>query len=229
MIAGASVAAAIGFVAYAVGGRSAQIFGPSVYRGPGRRKSIALTFDDGPSEGTLRILDYLAENKARATFFECGINVLRHAEIACAVRDAGHEIGNHTYSHPRFLFQPPALIHREFARAQNTIEAETGITATLLRVPYGMNWYGMGEAQRKLGLMAVSWTVIGHDWEWPANRIVQRVLRAATSGGIVCLHDGRAVEPNPDTSETLKALRSIIPTLRDRGYAFETVSEILRP
>ena len=74
----------------------------------------------------------------------------------------------------------------------------------------------------------MSWTVIGHDWEWSASRVAKRVLPRATRGGIVCLHDGRAVEPNPDIAETLGALRIIIPVLQDQGYAFETVSEIMR-
>jgi peptidoglycan/xylan/chitin deacetylase (PgdA/CDA1 family) len=177
----------------------------------------------------LRVLEYLEEKKARGTFFQCGMNVARHPEIARAVRDAGHEIGNHSHSHPRLLLRTPDEIYREFGRAQEAICAETGVTPSLVRVPYGMNWYGMGAAQRKLGLLAISWTVIGHDWEWPADRIAQRVLRAAAPGGIVCLHDGRAVDPNPDISETLKALRCIVPALQEQGYEFETVSEILRP
>ncbi len=164
----------------------------------------------------------------RATFFQCGTNVARLPDIARAVRDAGHEIGNHTYSHARLLFRKPGEIYQEFARAQEVICAETGVTPTLVRVPYGMNWYGMGAAQRKLGLIAVSWTVIGHDWEWPARRIAERVLKAVTPGGIICLHDGRDTRPNPNISEMLDALRIIVPALQDRGYNFETVSEILR-
>ena len=229
VIAGSAVAAIAGATAYAVGARSSQVFGPSVYRGPGKRHSIALTFDDGPSEGTLRLLDYLNEKNARATFFQCGMNVLRHPKIARAVQNAGHEIANHTYSHPRLPFQSPASIDREFARAQDIIAAETGAKPKLVRVPYGLNWYGMGAAQRKLGLLAVSWTVIGRDWKWPASRVADRILKAASPGGIICLHDGRAVQPNPDISETLHALHLIIPALQDQGYNFETVSEILLP
>src|SRR5436309_207647 len=93
--------AAVGAAAYSVRGRSSQVFGRSVYRGPGRRRSIALTFDDGPSPGTLELIDYLGREGVRATFFQCGLNVLRHPEISRGVRSAGHEIGNHTYSHAR--------------------------------------------------------------------------------------------------------------------------------
>src|SRR4051812_25131475 len=100
--AGSGLAAfAFGAAAYAVRGRSSHVFGPSVYRGQGTRRSIALTFDDGPSPGSLQLLDYFAREGVKATFFQCGVNVLRHPDISRTVSEAGHEIGNHTYSHAR--------------------------------------------------------------------------------------------------------------------------------
>ena len=98
-LASAGVAAA-GVMAYGVAGRSSQFFGESVHRGPGRRRSLALTFDDGPSESTPELLEFLEEQRVPATFFQCGLNVRRHPAIARMVRDEGHEIGNHTFSHP---------------------------------------------------------------------------------------------------------------------------------
>ena len=100
VLAGVGVAA-VGSVLYGVKGKSSQVFGPSVYRGRSGRRTVALTFDDGPSEGTLPLLEYLASEGIAATFFQCGMNVERHPRIARLVREAGHEIGNHTYSHPR--------------------------------------------------------------------------------------------------------------------------------
>jgi peptidoglycan/xylan/chitin deacetylase (PgdA/CDA1 family) len=85
----------------------------------------------------------------------------------------------------------------------------------------------MEAVQGRLGLLCVIWTVIGYDWRWPANRIAEHVLAHASPGGIICLHDGRAVEPNPDISSTLAAVRQIVPTLKQRGYRFETVSDLL--
>ena len=99
-----------GTVTYGIIGRSARIFGPSVYRGPGLRRSIALTFDDGPSPTTPRLLDYLAAENIRATFFQCGMNVERNPDIARAVLAAGHEVGNHTYSHPHLYLKSPPLL-----------------------------------------------------------------------------------------------------------------------
>src|SRR3982750_2915564 len=124
---GTAVSALSALVAYGSVSKSSQLFGPSVYRGPGRRRSVALTFDDGPSEGTLSILDYLSQQKVWATFFQCGMNVRRLPAIAGQVAAAGHQLGNHTYSHPRLTFKSKDFIEREFSEAQKVISFETGI------------------------------------------------------------------------------------------------------
>ena len=81
--------------------------------------------------------------------------------------------------------------------------------------------------QRRLSLLSVLWTVIGNDWKWPRERIAERVLRFAAPGGIVCLHDGRTIQPQPDVTETLAAVRILVPVLKDQGYEFETVEQLL--
>lgn len=220
---------------YGARGRSAQIFGPSSYRGSGQRRSVALTFDDGPSEGTLQLLEYLAKEGVSATFFQCGANVARHADVARRVAEAGHEIGNHTYTHRRLCPRLSRSLNllsaqevlQEFASAQTLITAETGAVPTLLRAPYGMRWFGLAAAQRKLRLHGVMWTAIGNDWELPPVQVVTRLLRRLAPGAIFCLHDGRDTQPNPDIGGTLAATRHLIPRLKDAGYRFETVSEIL--
>ncbi len=224
---GAVLGGASAMAAYGIASKSSQLFGPSVFRGPGLRRSLSLTFDDGPSEGTLQLLDYLEAQDIKATFFLCGINVQRFPEIAGRVAAAGHEIGNHTYSHPKLLFRSQRFIDDEFSLAQRIISSETGVTPMMLRPPYGLRWAGMQAVQRRLALLGVLWTVIGNDWKWPAHRISQRVIRYASPGGIICLHDGRAVAPNPDIGETLAAVRQIIPVLKDQGYAFETVGDLI--
>jgi peptidoglycan/xylan/chitin deacetylase (PgdA/CDA1 family) len=222
LVGGVSAAAAYGSVA-----KSSQLFGPSVFRGPGTRKSIALTFDDGPSEGTLELLDYLDTEGVKATFFQCGMNVRRLPHIAGDVAAAGHQIGNHTYSHRHLPFKTREFIEREFTDTQQIIQEETGVTPMVLRAPYGYRWLGMREVQERLVLLDVMWTVIGHDWRLPAAQIAELVLRKAGPGGIICLHDGRAVAAKPDISETLKAVREIVPRLVDAGYQFETVADVL--
>ena len=98
----------------------------------------------------------------------------------------------------------------------------------LLRAPYGFRWHGLREVQQKLALLGVMWTVIGNDWHWPAERIAAHVLERCSPGGIICLHDGRGVQPRPDTSSTLRALKLLIPSLLDRGYHFEVISDLVR-
>lgn len=222
VVGGVSAAAAYGSVS-----RSSQLFGPSVFKGPGKRKSIALTFDDGPSEGTLALLDYLESEGVRATFFQCGVNVRRLPHVAGRVAAAGHEIGNHTYSHPTLTFRSWQFIDREFTHAQRVIQSETGITPMMLRPPYGHRWPGMRAVQYKLSLLGVMWTVIGNDWRLSSRGIVERVLPKCSPGGIICLHDGRTIDPTPDISHTLMAVRRIVPVLKDQGYSFDTVSEVL--
>ena len=223
VLGGVTAAAAYGSV-----GKSSQLFGPSVYRGPGRRKSIALTFDDGPSESTQELLDYLASENVFCTFFQCGMNVRRLPHIAGRVAASGHQIGNHTYSHPRLLFKSREFIEFEFCEAQRIITFETGIAPMLLRAPYGFRWVGMRQVQLKLALLDVMWTVIGFDWRWMADSIAKHVLHHASPGGIICLHDGRGIERNPDITSTLDAVKRIVPVLRDSGYMFEIVSDLMR-
>jgi peptidoglycan/xylan/chitin deacetylase (PgdA/CDA1 family) len=97
----------------------------------------------------------------------------------------------------------------------------------ILRAPYGFRWVGMREVQRKLALLDVMWTVLGYDWRWPAERISQHVASHTLPGGIICLHDGRGVERNPNIGETIRAVRRIVPALRDHGYSFETINDLM--
>jgi peptidoglycan-N-acetylglucosamine deacetylase len=217
------------FLAWSVRGRASSVFGPSVYRGPRRRKAIALTFDDGPSESTPRVLDLLHKYQTPATFFQIGANVERLPDVTRAVFAAGHEIGNHSHTHPLFCFHSKGFIYREFARAQNAIADATGRPPTLLRAPFGARWFGFRQAQRRLGLLGVMWTAIGYDWKLKADTIVGRMLAGGANGAILCLHDGREVRANPDIRETVAAVSRLIPALRDQGYEFNTVSRLLCP
>jgi peptidoglycan/xylan/chitin deacetylase (PgdA/CDA1 family) len=225
----AGALAAAGFLAHGVRGRSSTLFGPSIYRGNPARPALALTFDDGPSESTPALLEILADHRVPATFFMCGQNVRRWPDIARAVAAGGHELGNHTDSHPRLDFRPSDFIYREIALAQETIRTTTGITPRLFRAPFGVRWFGLRRAQQRLDLLGVMWTVIGHDWKWPASRIVRLLMRSAVNGAIICLHDGRRVEQSPDIRATLDAVQFVIPALKERGFRFETVSQILCP
>jgi peptidoglycan-N-acetylglucosamine deacetylase len=216
-------------LAYAVRGRSSAIFGPSVYHGNRARKSLALTFDDGPSEATPALLELLAKFGVQATFFMCGSNVERLPEIARVVAAAGHEIGNHSDTHPRFDFCSSEFIYRELAEAQRKIAGATNIFPKLFRAPYGVRWFGLGAAQERLDLLGVMWTLLGRDWRWPAPRISAFLTGQAREGDIICLHDGRGVQRTPNVDATLRAVAEAVPRLQQMGFHFETVSQILCP
>ncbi len=157
----------------------------------------------------------------------CGKNARRCAPIARSVALGGHEIGNHTDSHPRLDLRSPEFIYRELALAQESIRKTTGVQPRLFRAPYGVRWFGLRSAQERLQLQGVMWTVIGRDWRWPASRISRLLLNRAENGAIVCLHDGRLTERAPDIRATLEAVEYVIPILKERGFQFETVSQIL--
>jgi peptidoglycan/xylan/chitin deacetylase (PgdA/CDA1 family) len=99
----------------------------------------------------------------------------------------------------------------------------------LFRAPYGARWFGLRDAQRKLGLMGVMWTTIALDWKWPAQRVARRLLGGAANGAIFCLHDGQRLLPRPDVGVTLGAVREVLPKLIESGFHFERVTEILCP
>jgi peptidoglycan/xylan/chitin deacetylase (PgdA/CDA1 family) len=216
-------------LAYAVRAPQSALLAPSVYRGVTTRPAIALTFDDGPSESTPELLEILDRYRAPVTFFQCGANVRRLPEVAREVAAAGHEIGNHTDTHPKLYFKSPDFIHRELSAAQQTIEQMTGAHPRFFRAPYGARWFGLRRAQRRLDLMGVMWTTIALDWKWPADRVAGRLLAGAENGAIFCLHDGRWLEKHPDIRVTLEAVREVLPKLIESGFHFERVTEILCP
>jgi peptidoglycan/xylan/chitin deacetylase (PgdA/CDA1 family) len=227
--AAAALSASAGVLAYGVRVPSASLLAPSVCRGVVTRPAIALTFDDGPSESTPRLLEILARSSAPATFFQCGANVRRLPDIARQVAAAGHEIGNHTDTHPMLHFKSRDYIDREVTAAQETIVRITGTRPRFFRAPYGVRWFGLREVQRRLDLTGVMWTTLAMDWKRPLEQVVSRLMRGAANGAILCLHDGRALQPRPDVRVTLEAVRAVLPKLMEQGFHFEKVTDILCP
>jgi peptidoglycan/xylan/chitin deacetylase (PgdA/CDA1 family) len=226
---GAAAVASAGALAYAVRVPSCSWLAPSVYRGTDTRPAIALTFDDGPSESTVELLEILARYRAPATFFECGANVRRLPAVAREVAAAGHEIGNHTDSHPLLALESAGFIHRELIAAQEAIEHATGVRPRYFRAPYGARWFGLRAAQQRLGLTGVMWSTIALDWKRQTPGVVSRLLHGATRGAILCLHDGRVLQHRPNIGVTLQAVRELLPRLMEQGFHFERVTDILCP
>src|SRR5437870_4786239 len=193
IIAGAgSVAAGVAALYYATYAVRSQWLGPADWRGRTDTDSVALTFDDGPSEDTERILELLDRYGVQATFFMLGRQVELFTEIARRVIEGGHEIGNHSYSHPLYLLQRPRETRAQLERAHETIANATGIRPRFARPPYGVRTPAYFTAARRLGLRTVQWSVAGFDWKKrrTAAEIAARVLRRAQPGAIILLHDG---------------------------------------
>jgi peptidoglycan-N-acetylglucosamine deacetylase len=224
-VAGATLAGA-GLLAWAVRGRASTLFGDSVWRGSPATPLLALTFDDGPSESTPDLLAILERYHVPATFFMCGRNVERCPNIARQVAAAGHELGNHSHTHPRFDFKSPEFIYHELAQAQQIIESTTGATPRWFRAPYGVRWFGLSAAQQRLGLTGAMWTVIGSDWRCTGPQVASRLITKSSPGSILCLHDGRILQTDPDLSATREAVEQAIPRLQDRGFRFVTLSQM---
>lgn len=224
---GAIAGVAAASAAWAVRGRSSQVFAPSVWHGDRGVRTIALTFDDGPSERTPALLAMLDRYDVKATFFVCGQNAERLPGVVAEIARAGHEIGNHTWSHPRLDFASKATMRNEIGRTQEIVRNLTGSAPRLFRAPYGVRWLGLGDVQREFGLMGVMWTSIGLDWKLSSRMIARRLVRNARAGDILCLHDGRLLSVNPDITPTIEATKEVLLTLRDRDFTFRTVSAML--
>lgn len=224
----AAAAAVSGVMYYAVGVPSSQVFGPSLVRktagtGP---PQVALTFDDGPSESTPAVLEALARHGARATFFQVGSNARRLPDIARRVAAEGHEIGNHTETHPAFYLRTPGQVDQEITRCQESLEQVHGLVPRLFRPPYGARWFGMFPALRRHHMTSVMWSVSSHDWERPAEWIAAHVIRKTAPGAIVLLHDGDTTTPGDRRQATARATGMILESLAARGIAPVTVSEL---
>ena len=229
MKAAAGLAAGVAAAAWAVRGRSSTVFAPSFWRGPRNRPFVALTFDDGPSESTPDLLELLRDFGVSATFFQCGANVRRLPAVAREVAAAGHEIGNHSDTHPFFCLRGSGFIEEQVRRAQEAIEIAAGVVPRFFRPPYGVRWFGLREAQRRLGLVGVMWSVLGLDWKLPGEAVARRILSRIHNGAIVCLHDGRRLQPTPDVAATIEAVRRLVPALLARGFQFVTIGNLLCP
>lgn len=218
---------AAAYVHHATYGVRSQWLGPTDWRGPADVRSVALTFDDGPAEDTERILDTLAALDVRAAFFMIGRQVEGHPAVARRIVAEGHEVGNHSYSHPIFLYRSAGETRRELERTQDIITATTGVRPRWSRPPCGVRTPAYFRASRDLGLRTVQWTVAGYDWKRrPAEQIVFDVVRRLSAGSIVLLHDGDSTHRR-DRRETVMAVPKIIAAAHDRELAIFPLARLL--
>ncbi|MEC0248341.1 polysaccharide deacetylase family protein [Paenibacillus chitinolyticus] len=202
--------------------------GEIVWEVPSAGKVIALTFDDGPDPvQTVQILDELKKYGAKATFFVVGKRAERFPALIKREAAEGHEIGNHTYSHP-FLTNNRSTesIRSEIAATQKVIKSINGTAPVLFRPPGGYYHERLVHVSLSEGCLPIlwSWHQDTEDWKAPGvNRIVNKVLNNAREGDIVLFHDHVQ-----GSSNTVDAIRKILPELSKRGYHFVTVSELLK-
>ncbi len=203
-----------------------------VHRGNGRRAEIALTFDDGPSRWTEGVAASFEEHDCHATFFLRGAAVTERPETVTALTAAGHELGNHLWSHTNTSTLSGAEIRAELERTADAIEAAGAPRPTLVRPPYFSAPRSVAEAAHGLGVQAVVLRSIGtSDWEADsAEQIFEPVLANAEPGDIVCLHDGISSDKRDGDSRepTVVAVKQLVPGLLERGLRPVTVSQLLR-
>jgi peptidoglycan/xylan/chitin deacetylase (PgdA/CDA1 family) len=227
LIGSASLLAGAAGIYHATYSVRSQWLGRTDWRGRTDLQAVALTFDDGPGPDTAGILDVLAEHKLRGTFFMIGGQVERFPQIARRVLAGGHEIGNHSYSHPIYLYRSGGETRRQLERTQAVIAAATGVTPRLARPPCGVRTPAYFREARRLGLRTVQWDVAGFDWtERSGGQIAHDVLRKARAGSIVLLHDGDS-EGKQGRRETIAALPLIIEGLCERGLSIVPLSQLL--
>src|SRR5437867_7065009 len=184
---------------------------------------IAMTFDDGPSATlTPKLLDLLAARHIKATFFVSGENVAEHPEIVARAAREGHEIGNHSWSHPNFGKMSDDNVRSQLRRTDDAIRSATGNRPTLLRPPYGSitarekRWI-----YDEFGYRIILWDVDPYDWKRPGPAGVRNgSLKETHRGSRVLSHD---IHPG-----TIEAMPSTLDALEAKGFKFVTVSELIR-
>ncbi len=185
---------------------------------------IALTFDDGPHPRyTPQILEILDEYKIKATFFVVGVNAQNYPDTMESVIKKGHEIGNHTYSHPHVSCLNPETLKNEVEKCESTIYGLTDYKTKLFRPPEGMIDADVRSVLRSLDYKVILWDIDTLDWaNTPSETIAHNVIKNIKSGDIVLMHDYIAHNsPTPD------ALRIFIPKLLEKGYKFVVISELI--
>ena len=194
-------------------------------------RQLALTFDDGPNDPhTLRLLEVLAKHDVHATFFMIGRFVRERPDIARAVADAGHVIGNHTFSHPLLIFESSAQTRRELTDCGKALDDAIGAHSNLFRPPFGGRRPATLRIARELGLEPVMWNVTGYDWNAPAASVIEsKIARRihAEGGDIILLHDGGHKAMGADRAQTVIAVESLLRRYKDLGFEFATVPKML--
>ncbi|MEO3807210.1 polysaccharide deacetylase family protein [Nonomuraea sp. B1E8] len=203
--------------------RTFQLAGELTDRVTTDEKVVALTFDDGPDEHTQEIIDVLAEQRVRATFFVVGTQVEARPQDARALVTAGHQLANHTYTHRRMVFVSPSTVASEIERTDAAIRTAGQRGEILFRPPTGKKLLVLPLYLADNRRRTVMWDVEPDSGKSPtATEIVAAVREQTRPGSIILLHPWYGSGQN-----TREAIKDLIAGLRDQGYRFVTVSELL--
>ncbi|HEX3698753.1 MAG TPA: polysaccharide deacetylase family protein [Polyangia bacterium] len=225
------------FAALTAGGLYALVWAAFVYipgfdltfripwRGPARKKRMAITFDDGPNgAATEEVLELFRRHQAKATFFLVGRNVEAQPALAQRIAREGHAVGSHTYSHAKLHFLPRAQMQEEIDRGHACL-GTVKISSELFRAPHGLKSWAMARYLRARGLRLIAWTDGVFDTDCPSGEVIfRRALPKLRGGEILLLHDGKL---GHDRRPMLDALAKILDACAARGLQLVTVPELL--
>ena len=221
----AAAATAAGYQSMAPTG---QWYGQTFAHGPRGSKQIALTFDDGPNDPhTLNLLEVLAKYNVRATFFMIGRHAQQRPDIVRAVAQAGHVIGNHTFTHHNLIFKSARQTRQQLLDCRHALQDAVGEHSNLFRPPFGGRRPSTLRIARELGLQTIMWNVTGYDWNAPPAAVIEnKVARQMRGGDVILLHDGGDKAMGADRSQTVIATENLIRRYKDQGHEFVTVGDI---
>ena len=203
-------------------------FGKNIVRLNTDQRIVALTFDDGPSPPyTDQLLDVLAKHDVKATFFMIGNRIEKHPETVRRVIAEGHQVGNHSYSHPLLGFLPPSYVQRQIERTDKLLR-QVGVKGEIVfRAPVLTRYLPVAWVLAKGDRTHISCDVWSWDWTTQnPDRITKTVLRKVKPGSIIVLHDGKAENARADRSGTIEATDRIITALKREGYQFVRMSDV---
>jgi peptidoglycan/xylan/chitin deacetylase (PgdA/CDA1 family) len=230
LIGAGAVATAVGAAAYQSMSPWAQGFGSTFVCGRTSSQRIALTYDDGPNDPhTLRLLEVLEKDGVRATFFVIGRYVERRPDIVRDLLQAGHAVGNHTFTHPNLAVASPVQNQIQLEECQRAVQDATGEAPKLFRPPFGARLPYTLRIARSLGLEPIMWNVTSYDWRTPpAAKIVKTCERQMRGGGdVILMHDGDHEKFGADRWQTVVATHLLIESWREKGYEFVTIPELM--
>ncbi|MEO6120041.1 MAG: polysaccharide deacetylase family protein [Terriglobales bacterium] len=228
LLSGAAALAAVGFAGYHSMAPRSQLFGGTFIGTPGKGKQLALTFDDGPNDPyTLQLLDVLAQHEVKATFFVIGSFVEGRPKIVQRMFAEGHEVGNHTYSHPVLSLCDRGNVQDELSRCGEALQ-RIGVQAKLFRPPFGARRPATLRIARKMGYIPVMWSVTCYDWKTTsAEQVEAHAVRGITGSDVILLHDGGHKRMGTDRSHTVEATDRIIRRYKEQGFEFVTVGRMM--